>query len=117
SGVVGGLLRAGAIDPGLAGMAPLAATVVSHAALMICAFFGTVIGIERAVALKRGWAFLAPAMAGIGGVAVLVGEYLSASWLFAGAAAVFVAVNLVVLGKQCATHTVLLLVAALSWLA
>src|SRR5690606_13603853 len=69
AGIVGGLLRAGTLDVALAGTAPFGDAVVAHASLMICAFFGAVIGIERAVALKRTWAFLAPVLAGAGGVA------------------------------------------------
>jgi len=117
AGILGGLLRAGVLDAGLAGVAPFGSAVVAHAALMICAFFGTVIGIERAVALKRNWAFLAPALAGAGGIAVLLGEHPGSNWLFAAAATVFVAVNIVVVTRQRAAHTVLLLVAAIAWLA
>ena len=117
TGILGGLLRAGALDAGLAGVPPLGAAVAAHAALMICAFFGTVIGIERAVALKRSWAFLAPLLAGAGGVVILLGEPSAAHWLFVAAASVFVVVSIVVVAKQRAAHTVLLLVAALAWLA
>ncbi len=45
----------------------------SHAALMICAFFGTVISLERAVALGGLWPYLGPALAGGGGVSLLLG--------------------------------------------
>ena len=117
TGIAGGLLRAGALDAGLAGVAPLGSAVVSHAALMVCAFFGTVIGIERAVALGRGWAFLAPALAAAGGVAILLGEHEAASWSFLAAAVAFAGVNVVVVARQRAPHTALLLVAALAWLA
>ncbi len=117
AGIAGGLLRVGVLDGQLAGVSPFGAAVVAHAALMICAFFGTVIGIERAVALGRAWAFLAPAMAAGGGVAILLGEHGAASWCFLGAAAAFVAVNVVVVRRQRAPHTLLLLVAALAWLA
>lgn len=116
AGILGGLLRAGALDAELAGVPPLGAALVAHAALMICAFFGTVIGIERAVALKRSWAFLAPLLAGTGGIAILLGEPVVAHGLFAAAASVFVVVSIVVVAKQRAAHTLLLLVAALAWL-
>lgn len=117
AGIVGGLLRAGTLDVALAGTAPFGDAVVAHASLMICAFFGAVIGIERAVALKRTWAFLAPVLAGAGGVAALLGGHAASKWLFAAAAAVFVAVNIAVVARQRAAHTALLLVAALAWLA
>lgn len=44
-----------------------------HAALMFGGFFGTVIGLERAVAHARRWAYLAPAIAAIGAAAILTG--------------------------------------------
>ena len=50
-----GLVRVGWSLPGAAS-APLAA----HGPLMVAAFLGTVIGLERAVALGRKWAYGAP---------------------------------------------------------
>src|SRR5699024_12425354 len=44
-----------------------------HGPMMILGFLGTVITLERAVALGQPWAYLGPATAGLGGVAVLVG--------------------------------------------
>lgn len=43
----------------------------AHGALMIAGFFGTVISLERAVALHRFWPYLAPLCAGLGGVVLL----------------------------------------------
>ena len=64
----------------LAGLARLAWDVPAmaqaaagwHGVLMIAAFFGTVISLERAVALGIGWAYLAPAAAGLGGLMLLI---------------------------------------------
>lgn len=54
-------------------MPAVAATAAGrHGALVISDFLGTVISLERAVALGQGWAYLAPDAAGIGGVALLV---------------------------------------------
>lgn len=113
--VFGGLLRAGALSPAIAGLAPVQQAAIFHASLMICAFFGTVIGIERAVALGRRWAFGTPLLAGLAGIATLAGSSQAASALFLLAALLFVAVNLAIVARQRATHTVLLLVAAGSW--
>jgi hypothetical protein len=41
--------------------------------LMICGFMGTVIAIERAVAIKERFAFAAPGMSGLAGVLMLAG--------------------------------------------
>lgn len=76
--VLGMLSLVGGVLAGLArldwSMPPVAAAAAGwHGALMISAFLGTVISLERAVALGRGWAYLAPAAAGIGGIALLAG--------------------------------------------
>jgi hypothetical protein len=44
-----------------------------HGALMISAFLGTLISLERAVALQKSWAYAAPALSALGGVALVVG--------------------------------------------
>jgi len=63
-----GWLRIGwqlpALQPSLAG---------AHAPLMISGFFATLIGIERAVALGRPLAYLAPLLSGLGGLLLLFG--------------------------------------------
>lgn len=51
---------------------PLADRVAaSHGALMVFGFVGTLIVLERAVAIKRWWAFTAPALLGLGSLLVL----------------------------------------------
>jgi hypothetical protein len=42
-----------------------------HGPLMVCGFVGTVVVLERAVATRRWWAFTAPGMFGIGGLAIM----------------------------------------------
>ena len=44
-----------------------------HGMLMVLGFLGTLISLERAVALRRPWAYLAPALLGAGGVALALG--------------------------------------------
>ena len=114
SGITGGLVRAGQAWP-LAPQPWLSQAAVSHAFLMVCGFLGTVIGIERAVALKRGWAFAAPAASGAAGLLALAGSGRAAALLALAAALVFVLVNSVIVTRQRAAHTVLLLLAALAW--
>jgi len=117
AGITGGLLRAGVASPVLADLAWPGHAALSHAALMICGFLGTVIGIERAVAVKLRTAFLAPLASGAGGALLLLGQVDLGAWLGVGAAAIFTAVNIVIVRRQSAAHTWLLLVAAGAWLA
>lgn len=64
----GGLLRMGWRWPGIV---PLA--VGYHGALMVGGFFGTVISMERSVALGKLWTYGAPIFSALGGLALLVG--------------------------------------------
>jgi hypothetical protein len=116
AGVVGGLVRGGVPLPSEAG-ACLPHAVVAHAFLMVCSFLGTAIGIERAVAVKTLWSFLAPSASGLAGMATLAGHPQLAAGLALFAAFIFVLVNGVVVSRQRASHTMLLLVAAFTWLA
>ena len=89
---------------------------VAHAALMLSGFLGTVIAIERAVAVKLRWAFAAPFASGIASLFMLTGHTDVAAWLGVFAASVFVGVNVVVVMRQPAAYTALLLVGAGAWL-
>ena len=115
--VVGGLLRAGADWVPLQGSMLVSRSAAAHAALMLTGFLGTVIAIERAVAVRLRWAFAAPMASGCSGVCMLVGRFDAAAALGLLAAGVSVAVHVVVLRRQRAAHTALLLVASLAWLA
>lgn len=111
-GVLAGLARLGVGVPDLA-----AARAGLHGALMICAFFGTVISLERAVALGKAWAYAGPALAGLGGIALIVGAPLvAAQLLFVAASGVLAAGSVVVIRRQRALFTVTLGVGALCWL-
>lgn len=109
-GVLAGLSRLG-------WEVPAAAATDWHGALMISAFFGTVISLERAVALGRDWAYLAPASAGLGGVALLASAPLTlAQILTIAAAATLVAGSGQVLRRLVAPFTIVLAIGALCWL-
>lgn len=80
TGVLAGLARLSFNVPAFAMQA-----AGQHSAMMIAAFFGTVIGLERAVALGHPIWYLAPALAGLGGIADLSGSpVLGASLCLAG---------------------------------
>lgn len=117
SAVAGGLLRAG-VPLARAG-APdwLGQAAVQHAALMICAFMGTVIAVERAVAVKLAMAWLAPAASALAGPALLLGHAAVGGGLLVLSGAAFVAVNVVVVQRQSEPHTWLLLASAVAWFA
>ena len=61
----------------------------AHGLLMVLGFVGTLIALERAVALRQPWGYLAPALLGAGALALLVPglDRTAPSMLAAGAAA------------------------------
>lgn len=115
--IVGGLFRAGVQWVGTPPPSWLGAAVSHHAFLMIGVFMGTVIGIERAVAVRHVAAYTAPVGSGMAGMSLLGGHLEAALWLAAAGSVAFVLVNIVVVIRQRAPHTALLLVAALAWAA
>ena len=107
AGMAGGLVRLGAVLP-----APPTG-IAWHGALMASAFFGTLIALERAVAVGRLWAYAAPAANAAGGVALLAGYVSAAFALFVAGAAVFAWVSLAIYRKHRALHTGVLAAGAL----
>ena len=105
-----GLARLGLALPG--GMPALAEF---HGALMISGFLGTVISLERAVAIGRWWGYAAPTLSAIGAAALIVGApvFAGGAFLLAGIALTFTSATIVV--RQPALFTVILTVAAACW--
>lgn len=74
--VGGGIALIAGLDAALLQLgvaAPVSGERISsvHGMLMVLGFIGTVITLERAVALGRGWGFAAPAAMGLGGIALI----------------------------------------------
>lgn len=113
--VAGGLLRAGWAVADTGANAWAGQALVFHAALFVCAFFGTVIGVERAIAVRAPFAFIGPVASLAGGLALLAQQLPLARVAFVVAASAFVVVNAVIVARQFAAHTAVLLLAALAW--
>jgi hypothetical protein len=109
-GVAGGLAR-------LSPLGVLPTAVALHGPLMVSAFFGTVIALERAAALDRLWAYAAPLAAGLGGIALLAGSVTAGFLLLVVAAGIFTFSTAVVLQRQPSLETASLLAGAGAWLA
>jgi len=110
AGVGAGLARLGYRMPDFAAQASAA-----HGALMIGAFFGVVIAIERAVAIGRPWAYLGPLFGGAGGAAIIAGYFVAGAWLLLGGSAVLVAASLDVVRRQRAMFTITIAIGAACW--
>lgn len=111
-GVLTGLVRAGTNLP-----LQLSLNGAIHSILIISGFFGTVIGLERAVATQRLWPYLAPLFSGLAGLALLLALDLTVvSLLFTLGSLCFVLASIHVYKKHPATHAMVLLLAAALWL-
>ncbi|WPF81400.1 hypothetical protein SANBI_002692 [Sanguibacter sp. 4.1] len=106
----GGLLLLGLPLPTLA-----SSTASDHGPLITLGFLGTVISLERAVALGRSWGFLAPAVSGAGGLALLVGQPLAGRLLLCLASVLLCVIYLVVHRIQPAFHLRVMALGALCW--
>lgn len=111
--VAGGLLRAGAPWPVPNAVWGTAAAL--HAALVF-GFFGVVIGIERAVAVRHPAAYGVPLLCGLGGLLMLGGRAAVGAALLVVASCGFVGVNVLLVRRQQAAHTAVLLLGAAAWL-
>jgi hypothetical protein len=88
-----------------------------HAAFMIAGFLGTVISLERAVAVDRWWAYAAPALSAAGALALLAGSPWLAALLFLAAGGVLLAVSAGLAVRQPALFTIMLAIGAACWAA
>jgi hypothetical protein len=113
AGLWGGLLRLG-IDVHAGG----ATLAEAHGPLMTLGFLGTLISLERAVALRRGWAHVAPLAAAIGALLALSdapGALGQALLLLAGG--VLVAAHVAIDRVQRSLHNAIMGIGALAWCA
>ncbi len=111
SGALAGLARLGwGVPDWFAGLS------VAHGPLMLCGFFGTVIALERAVALGRAWAYLSPLAAALGNLALLIGMLPASMWLMVLAGAVLLLASLDVVRRQLALYTWTLALGAGAWM-
>ena len=85
-----------------------------HGPLMVCGFLGTVIGLERAVALGRVWAYAGPALTGLGGASLVAGVG-PGPFLIAVGSGALVAVFAALLRVQRERFLVVMALGALAW--
>lgn len=112
AGLGAGLLRLGWDLPHL----PPALAAV-HGPLMVSGFLGTLISLERAVALGARWAYAAPLLSGVGGLALIAGlPYQAAQTLILAGSLGLLAIFLAIVQRRPTLHTVIMGFGALAWL-
>lgn len=111
-GIGSGLLRLGWNFP-----LPSAGLTAFHGPFMVCGFLGTVISLERAVAIGRRWAYLGPLFAALGAMAFITGlPWLIGAALVTSASAVLGIASAHIFFRQRVLFTLTLLLGSLSWL-
>lgn len=110
-GITGGLQRLGWVLP-----FPTSHAVFFHGPLMICVFLGTVISLERAVAIGKTWPYLAPLTAGLSGLMLFSGISYFAIWMLMVASVMYAIAMIHLFLRQRASHVLVLFIGALSWL-
>lgn len=94
TGLWGGLVRIGWNLP-----LPTPNWIAIHGAIMVNGFFGTLIALERAVALNKLWAYLGPLLSGVGAVILLFGSSIGIIFIFV-ASIIFLIMNVMFLKQQ-----------------
>ncbi|KAA3652999.1 MAG: hypothetical protein DWQ11_09780 [Proteobacteria bacterium] len=110
TGVLAGLWRLAWPTPAFVAGAP-------HGALMMCAFFGTLIALERAVAVGQRWAYLGPLAGGLGSALLIAGAAPTvAAGCFTVGGIALVLASLHAQRRVPALHARVLTLGALAWL-
>lgn len=111
TGLHGGLQRLGWEPPGAYDLSFV------HGPLMVAGFFGTLISLERAVALQSPWAYAAPLAAGLGALSLLAGlAPATGAVLFVLGAVGLLAGSVVVTLRQPSLHAGTMATGAGCWL-
>ena len=112
AGMWAGLLRLAWLIP------PIVPTLAGvHGPLMVDGFLGTLISMERAVAIGRRWTYAAPLFSALGALVLIAGvaPALGALLITLGSAAM-VAIFIVIVRRQTVLFTVAMAVGAVCWL-
>src|SRR3972149_1115368 len=109
----GGLMRLGwGIPPAFVNLSVL------HGPLMISGFLGTLISLERAVALKHRWTYLAPFLTGVGGIFLITGlHFPSGVILITLGSLSLVFIFVAIFRLQAALHTLIMGLGSFLWFA
>ncbi len=113
AGLWGGLILLGVLTPSV-----LVSASQAHGPLMALGFLGTLVSLERAVALRRWWAYAAPLAASLGALAALSGATGSLGpALETLAGALLLAAHLTLQRMAPSLHNAVMGLGAMSWCA
>lgn len=95
---------------------PVSLSVAHHGALMVGSFLGTVIVLERVVALKIKWLYLLPILSGVSSIFFLLNNVQAAVWLLIIASAGFVLIYFIIIQRYKHYYFYIMQAGAISWL-
>lgn len=104
-----GLLRLGWSLPTFPNLA------MAHGPLMVCGFLGTLIPLERAVAIRRKWMFSAPALTALGWIFLLIQTGMVGAALFTLGSLVTLAILVFMMFREPKIHTFVMAAGGISW--
>ncbi|WP_372635562.1 hypothetical protein [Fodinibius sp.] len=107
TGLHAGLVRLGFLAGTASAISPMA-----HGPLMVNGFLGTLIGLERAAALEKMWAYMAPVLLGISTILVLSGFMVPAKLLFIAGSFFLLAIMLYLYNMQPVAHHLIMALGA-----
>lgn len=105
-----GLVRMGWVLPSFPKL------VMAHGPLMVCGFLGTLIPLERAVAIGKGWLFSAPILTGLGWILLLAAPGPIGAILFTLGSLVTVAILNYMYRQEPKAHVAVMAMGSLAWL-
>lgn len=112
AGIWGGLLRLGWTWPQI-----MPNVVANHGAIMIGGFLGTLLTLERAVAIRRWWCYLGPLASGMGGILLVSGGPVRlGAGLIVVSSIIMTADFGVILRRQVSIFTATMALGAAAWL-
>jgi hypothetical protein len=94
---------------------PWPSEIGAHGPLMVCGFLGTLISLERAVAIRSSWAYAAPALVAAGALSLDLPLGPFGPLLIAAGSAVLVAVFGVLMRRQPALYMTTMASGAVAW--
>ena len=110
TGLWAGIARMGWFLP-----VPNSQFVMLHGPLMVVGFLGTLIGLERAVALQRWWAYAVPICAALGSITALIALPVQVSASLPGFASLFLIAVFITLYRQYPSeHFIIMALSALA---
>ena len=93
--------------------------ILSHGPLMVSGFFGTLISIERVVAMNKRWPYIGPILSGLGGLALMFGVPGLPGPLLLTLGSLMMVVMFIVIIRQHAPaplYTIVMALGAVAWM-